>query len=396
MEKLSLKDLPLKGKRVLMRVDFNVPLSKTGEITDDSRIQAALPSIEYVLSHGASLILMSHLGRPKAKFDPQYSLAPVAKRLSECLHQPVPLAPDCVGPEVKAMCAALRPGQVLLLENVRFHIGEEEPEQDPSFTDELASLGDVYVNDAFGTAHRAHASTALIAKHFPGKAAAGFLMDKELTYLTPLLIAPKRPFYAIIGGAKVSTKAGVIHNLLKRVDALFLGGGMTYTFLKAQGIEIGDSLIEESEVQTAKEILSRAKSLHLPTDLIIADAFSNNAHTKIVSAKDGIPPGWQGMGIGPQTVKEWALLFEKAATIFWNGPLSVFEMPTFAKSTDEIAKKLATLKAEVIVGGGDSIAAVQQLGIGNQFAHLSTGGGASLEFLEFGHLPGIDALSPKK
>ena len=396
MDKLTLKDLSLKGKTVLMRVDFNVPLSKDGKITDDSRIVAALPSIEYVLAHGAALILMSHLGRPKAKPDPQFSLAPTAMRLSMLLHKPVPLAPDCVGPEVKKMAAALRPGQVLMLENVRFHPGEEEPETDPSFTDQLAALGDLYVNDAFGTAHRAHASTALIAKHFPGKAAAGFLMEKEIAYLSPLLQNPKRPFYAIIGGAKVSTKAGVIHNLLKRVDALFLGGGMAFTFLKAEGIEIGSSLFEASEVKRAKEILETAKSVHLPTDLIIADDFSNDANRKSIGAQEGIPEGWQGMDIGPETIHEWSTLLQKAATVFWNGPLGVFEMSHFSKGTLGIATALANSQAEVIVGGGDSVAAVQQMGLGDKFAHLSTGGGAALEFLEFGHLPGIDALSPAK
>lgn len=396
VDKLTLKDLFLKGKRVLMRVDFNVPLSQEGKITDDSRIVAALPSIEYVLAHGASLILMSHLGRPKPKPDPQFSLAPVAKRLAELLHKPVPIAPDCVGPEVEKMASALRPGQVLMLENVRFHIGEEEPEKDPSFVDQLAELGDLYVNDAFGTAHRAHASTALIAKHFPGKAAAGFLMEKELSFLYPLLQSPRHPFYAIIGGAKVSTKTGVIHNLLKRVDSLFLGGGMTFTFLKAEGIEIGSSLFEEGEVNGAKQILQNAKSIHLPTDLVIADAFSNDAKWKVIKSRAGIPQGWQGMDIGPETIHEWSRLLQKASTVFWNGPLGVFEMPHFAKGTFEIATSLANSKAEVIVGGGDSVAAIQQMGLGEKFAHLSTGGGAALEFLEFGHLPGIDALSPAK
>ncbi len=396
MDKLTLKDLALKNKCVLMRVDFNVPLTKDGKISDDSRIVAALPSIEYVLGHGASLVLMSHLGRPKAKPDPQFSLAPVAKRLSELLHIPVPLAPDSIGPQVKKMAAALKPGSVLMLENVRFHPGEEEPEQDPSFTDQLAELGDLYVNDAFGSAHRAHASTALIAKHFPGKAAAGFLMEKEISFLSPLLQGPKRPFYSIIGGAKVSTKAGVIHNLLKRVDSLFIGGGMTFTFMKAKGIGIGSSLFEEGEVKRAKEILDSAKSIHLPTDLVIADSFANEANRKVVSAEEDIPDGWQGMDIGPETIREWSSLLQKAATVFWNGPLGVFEMPQFAKGTFEIATLLARSKAETIVGGGDSVAAIQQMGLGDQFAHLSTGGGAALEFLEFGHLPGIDALSPAK
>lgn len=381
MDKLALKDLSLKGKRVLMRVDFNVPLSKDGTITDDSRIVAALPSIEYILAHGASLILMSHLGRPKAKPDPQFSLEKVAKRLSELLDKPVPLAPDCIGPEVEKMAKALRPRQVLMLENVRFHLGEEEPEKDPSFVDSLAELGDLYVNDAFGAAHRAHASTALIAKHFPGKAAAGFLMEKEISYLTPLLQSPRHPFYAIIGGAKVSTKAGVIHNLLKKVDSLFLGGGMTFTFLKAEGIEIGSSLFEEEEQKAASEILETAKSIHLPSDLVIADAFSNDANRKVIKSKEGIPQGWQGMDIGPETIQEWSKLLQKAATVFWNGPLGVFEMPHFAKGTFEIATALANSAAEVVIGGGDSVAAIQQMGLGEKFAHLSTGGAQRWNFL---------------
>ena len=395
MKKLTLKDLDLKGKTVLMRVDFNAPLDKSGKITDDSRIRAAIPSIEYALAHGASLILMSHLGRPK-KPDPQLSLAVCAKKLSELLGKPVQMAQDCIGPAVEQMAAHLKAGQILMLENVRFHEGEEEPEKDPGFVASLAKLGDVYVNDAFGTAHRAHASTALIAKSFPGKAAAGFLMEQEIGHLSPLLHSPSRPFYAIIGGAKISTKAGVIHNLLKLVDALFLGGGMAFTFLKAQGIEIGSSLFEPSEVKTAQEILSKAKRLYLPTDLVIANSFSNEAETKLISAREGIPPNWQGMDIGPETIRDWSQSLQKASTVFWNGPLGVFEMPHFANGTRKVAEALAQSKAEVIVGGGDSVAAVQQMGLGNQFSHLSTGGGASLEYLEYGHLPGIDALSDAK
>ncbi len=395
MRKLTLKDLDLQGKRVLMRVDFNVPQDKTGHITDDSRIRSSLPSIQYILDHGASLILMSHLGRPK-KPDPQLSLAPCAKKLSELLDKPVEMAPDCVGPAIEKMAHHLKPGQILMLENVRFYSAEEEPEQDPEFATRLAKLGDLYVNDAFGTAHRAHTSTALIAKHFPGKAAAGFLMQTEIEHLAPLLHEPPRPFFAIIGGAKVSTKAGVIHNLLKRVDALFLGGGMTYTFLKAQGIPIGQSLLEESEIKTAQEILSHVKKLYMPSDLVIADAFSNEAQRKIIPTKQGIPPNWQGMDIGPQTIQEWSTALQKAATVFWNGPLGVFEMPHFANGTRSIAEALADSKAQVIVGGGDSVAAIQQMGLADRFAHLSTGGGASLEFLEYGHLPGIDALSNVK
>lgn len=396
MKKLTIEDLHLKGKCVLMRVDFNVPLSKTNEITDDSRIRAALPSIQYILDHGASLVLMSHLGRPKAKPDPQFSLAPCAKRLSELLHKPVPLAPDCIGPEVEKMVSHLKAGDVLLLENVRFHEGEEEPEKDPSFVAALAQLGDLYVNDAFGTAHRAHASTAFVARAFPEKAAMGFLMQTEIYYLDPLLHDPDRPFYAILGGAKVSTKAGVIHSLLKKVDRLYLAGGMIYTFLKAKGLSIGDSLLEESEVSTAKELLEKFPyQLHFPLDLIIADAFQPNAQTQIISISEPIPNHWRGMDIGPETVKHWAQEMRDAATIFWNGPLGVFEMKPFAEGTRGIAQALSESSAKVIVGGGDSVAAVQQMGFGNSFTHLSTGGGASLEYLEFGHLPGIDALSDR-
>jgi len=397
MNKLSLKDLHLKGKRVLMRVDFNVPLSKEGKITDDSRIVASLPSIQYVINHGASLVLMSHLGRPKAKPEPEFSLAPCAKRLSELLKKPVPLASDCAGEKVEKLAAGLHPGEVLLLENVRFHPGEETPEKEPEFVSQLAKLGDVYVNDAFGTAHRAHASTALIAQFFPGKAAAGFLMEKEIAELSPLLKNPERPFYAILGGAKISTKAGVVKNLLDRVDGLFLGGGMAFTFLKSQGIEIGESLCEASEIETAREILEKAKKkkipLHLPLDFVISNGFKNEAEKKIAPSEKGIPSGWQGMDIGPKTIEEWSSELKGAKTVFWNGPLGVFEMPHFAKGTHAIAEKLAHSKAKVIIGGGDSVAAIQQMGLADRFAHLSTGGGASLEFLEFGHLPGIDTLS---
>lgn len=395
MKKLGLKDLVLKGKRVLLRVDFNVPMGSGGLISDDSRIRAAIPTIQYILDHGASLVLMSHLGRPKRK-DPQLSLIPIAKRLSELLQMPVLMAPDCVGSVVEKMAHQLKAGQIIMLENLRFHEGEEEPEKEPEFVNSLARLGDVYVNDAFGTAHRAHASTALIAKSFPGKAAAGFLMEEEIAHLSPLLRNPPRPFYAIIGGAKISTKAGVIHHLLEFVDALYLGGGMAYTFLKAQGVEIGDSLFEESEVKAAKEIIAKAKRIYLPLDLVIADAFSEKAKVRTISVKEGIPPHWQGMDIGPKTIKEWSESLQNAATVFWNGPLGVFEMSAFANGTRSIAQALSRSKAKVTIGGGDSVAAVQQMGLKDKFSHLSTGGGASLEFLEYGHLPGIDALSDRK
>ena len=387
MGKLTLKELTLKGKRVLMRVDFNIPIEK-GSIADDSRIRASLPSIQYILRQGARLILMSHLGRPKGK-DAALSLAPCAKRLSELLGIHVQMASDCVGPEVEKEVTRLKPGQVLLLENLRFHTGEEAPEKDPTFAQALAKLGDCYVNDAFGAAHRAHASTVTVPRSFPNQAAMGFLMQKEIEELSPLLHDPPKPFYAILGGAKISTKIGVIRKLIERVDRLFVGGAMAFPFLKAEGISIGDSLCEGSE--TIPHLLK--EKIQLPLDLIIADAFSNGAHQKTVQVQSGIPKGWQGMDIGPETVRQWSKELGKAATVFWNGPLGVFEMPNFAKGTKGIAETLAHSKAKTIVGGGDSVAAIQQLGLADEFDHLSTGGGASLEFLEFGHLPGIEALS---
>lgn len=389
MTKLTLKDLSLAGKRVLMRVDFNVPM-ENGKITDDSRIRASLPSIRYVLDQGASLILMSHLGRPKGK-DLSASLKPCAERLSELLKKRVTMAPDCVGPEVEQLASALQPGQVLLLENLRFHPGEEAPEKDPKFVEGLAKLGDCYINDAFGTAHRAHASTAVIAKYFPGKAAMGFLIEKELEELSPLVKGPKRPFFAIIGGAKISSKIGVIKSLLNSVDGLFIGGAMAFTFLKAKGIEIGASPCEDPK--TIQDL--PLGKIHLPLDLVVADAFSNDANKKIVSANEGIPSGWQGMDIGPKTMAAWSAQLQTGATIFWNGPLGVFEMANFATGTRKIAETLAHSNAKTIIGGGDSVAAIEQMGLADRFSHLSTGGGASLELIEFGHLPGIDALSNK-
>ena len=374
-----------------MRVDFNVPLNSDGTISDDARIRAAIPSIRYVLEQGGSLILMSHLGRPKGKQDPKASLVPCARRLSELLGKNVQMASDCVGPGVEKLAAALKTGSILLLENVRFHIGEEEPNKEPGFIEGLARLGDLYVNDAFGSAHRAHASTALITSKFPNKSAMGLLIEKELSHLAPLLQNPKRPFYAIIGGAKVSSKAGVIKNLLKKLDALFIGGAMAFPFFKALGKSVGNSLCDENDIPIALDILKTAKEkIFLPLDI----AAEKNKVIQIFP-KD-IPDGWTGMDIGPKTVAEWGKQLEKSATVFWNGPLGVFEKPPFDRGTKGIAELLAGLSAEVIIGGGDSVAAVDQMGLGSRFSHLSTGGGASLEFLEFGHLPGIDALSNKK
>lgn len=398
-DKLTLKDCDLKGKRVLMRVDFNVPLDKDKAITDASRIVAALPSIEYVLNHSASLILMSHLGKPGGKKDPQYTLKPCAEKLAALLNKKVLMAPDCIGPQVEKMASELKEGQIMLLENLRFYEAEEKPEKDPSFAKNLSKLGDIYINDAFGTAHRKHSSTATIAQYFPGKAAMGFLMEKEVNFLGSAITNPKRPFFAIIGGAKISSKIGVVLKLFEKVDALFIGGGMAYTFLKAQGVEIGASAFEEKELANVTELLKKSAQkkvkIFLPSDIIIANDFSNDADKKIISINDGIPQGWQGMGIGPKTVQLWSKELKNAATIFWNGPLDVFEFTNFAFGTKEIAKIIAKVPAITIVGGGDSVAAINGLGLQNKFSHLSTGGGASLEYIENGQLPGIEALSNK-
>jgi phosphoglycerate kinase len=395
MEKLSIRDLRLKGQRVLCRVDFNVPI-ENGAVGDDTRIRASLPTIRYAIEQGARLVLMSHLGRPKGK-DPSLSLAPCAKRLKELLGGTIPVhfAADCIGPVAVEAVQSLKNGEVLLLENLRFYPGEEEPEKHPAFVESLASLGEIYVNDAFGTAHRAHASTCAIARFFPKKAAAGLLLQEEIAHLSPLLHSPPRPFYGLIGGAKVSTKAGVIENLLPKLDGLFVGGGMAFTFLRALGRPTGDSLVEEREVERARGLLKRSQTIHLPLDYVAASAFSPEASRKVVSATEGIPPGWRGMDIGPQTVTAWSQELLKGKTVFWNGPMGVFEMPPFAEGTFALAKALASSKGQVIVGGGDSVAAIQQTGLAPRFSFLSTGGGASLELLEFGHLPGIDALSDK-
>lgn len=395
MNKLSLKDLPVKGKRVLMRVDFNVPISKEGKVADDTRIREALPSIEYVLDEGGCLVLMSHLGRPDGKQNPKFSLAPCAEALNNLLKKPVLFAKDCVGDDAEKLARALKSDEVLLLENLRFHEAEEEPEKDPSFAEKLARLGDLYVNDAFGTAHRAHSSTYTVAKYFPGKAAAGFLMEKEISYLEPLLRDPAKPFYALIGGAKISSKIGVLEALLKKVDALFVGGGMAYTFMRAQGIAIGNSIFEESYLETSKRLLNQKIPLFLPKDFLIADGMREDAKVKIVEARQGIPAGWQGVDIGPETIKKWTFAFAKAKTFFWNGPVGVFEIPSFAKGTQAIACALAKLSSTRIVGGGDSLLAINQLNLAKSFTHLSTGGGAALEFIEQGKLPGIEALSNK-
>jgi 3-phosphoglycerate kinase len=400
VDKLSLRDLNLKNKKALIRVDFNIPIEK-GQITDDSRIRASLPTIQYVLDHGGAAILMSHLGRPKNKSDPQFSLTPCAKRLSELLKCPVKMAPNCLGSEVEKMAQQLKPGEILLLENLRFHKGEEKPEEEPTFASSLAGLGDVYINDAFGSAHRAHASTTTIAQFFPGKAAMGFLMEKEIAYLGATLLNPKRPFCAILGGSKISTKFKVIEAFQQKADVLLIGGAMAYTFLKAEHIPIGQSLVEDEFLSVARELIdasaqSRCRLL-LPIDIVVARQISPATEKKVIKVKEGIPNGFQGVDIGPETIQRYDQEIRQAATIFWNGPLGVFECPPFDHGTNAIAQILADVSdtATTIVGGGDSVAALEHAGLANRMSHISTGGGASLEYIELGQLPGIQALSNK-
>ncbi len=389
MAKLSIRDLELNGKTVFLRVDFNVPLTNGGqEITSDKRIKASLPSIQYALSQGAALILASHLGRPKGKRDPEMSLKPVAARLAELLGQPVAFAPDCVGPEVEAMKP--KPGEVLLLENLRYHAAEEE--NDPAFAQQLASLCDVYVNDAFGTAHRAHASTVgMIA--FVSQAAAGLLMDKELEYLGKATTDPERPCVAIIGGAKVSDKMEVIMSLLKVVDRLMIGGAMAYTFLKAAGEPIGKSLVEDDKLDLARDLMAKAgMKLMLPTDHVVSAEFKAGAESEVVTV---IPEGKMALDIGPATVAAYVDVVKSAKTIIWNGPMGVFELKPFDVGTMALAHAVADSDAISVVGGGDSEKAIKTAGLSDKISHVSTGGGASLEFLGGVQLPGVVALTDK-
>ncbi len=397
MTKLTIQDLPIAGKKVLMRVDYNVPLNKDGSIADDTRIRESLPTIQHIVQSGAALILMSHLGNPTSKQDVHLSLGICAKRLSQLIAAPVFFAPDCVGKEVDQMIQELKGGQVLLLENLRFYPAEENPSLDPDFAKELAKGIDYYVNDAFGTAHRPHSSTAVIENYFPGRAAMGLLMQKELGFLSSLLEHPKHPFFVIIGGAKISSKLGMLRSLLNQVDAFFIGGGMALTFLKAQGMETGASNVEIGQLDEARSLLQACHDkkidVHLPLDLVIADQFRSDATYKTITLPGSIPPGWIGMDVGPTTIQAWSKPLSHGATFFWNGPLGVFEFPPFARGTEALAKYLAGLDAITIIGGGDSVAAIQALGLTEKFTHLSTGGGASLKYLETGHLPGVDALS---
>lgn len=399
MSKLSLRNLPLEGKKVLVRVDFNVPFDKDGAISDDSRIQAALPTLKYILQRGGKPIVMSHLGRPKGKKNPEFSLAPCAERLQTLLNVPVRLAPDVVGPEIEQLAQRLPANEVLMLENLRFYPAEEDPKQDPNFAAQLAKLGELYVNDAFGAAHRAHASIVDLAKAFPEKAAAGFLLEKEISFLGEALLHPKKPLFALIGGAKISTKVGVLKALLNKVDALLIGGGMAYTFFRAKGWSIGKSIVEEDLIPVAQEILAEAERrkipLLLPVDTVITNKLPDG-EVRVVDSSQGIPDGFEGVDIGPKTIELFSKKLREAATILWNGPLGVFEVPAFAKGTYAIADLMAHLEAVTIVGGGDSVAALQESGLTDQISHVSTGGGASLEYIEQGNLPGIEALSIQK
>ncbi len=404
MSKLSIRDIELRNKRVFIRVDFNVPLTEDGStITDDTRIVATLPTIEYALRHHAKVILASHLGRPKGKPNPKYSLRPVVDRLRELLDKQigdsinVAFAPDCVGEIAEEMSRQLESRQVLLLENLRFHAEEEA--NDPEFSKQLASLADVYCNDAFGSAHRAHASTEGIT-HYIKPAVAGLLMEKEITYLGKALENPEKPFVAIIGGSKISGKIDVIQNLLDKVDTLVIVGGMAYTFYRSKGVATGKSLVEEDKIDLAKETLEKAKAkgvnLLLPVDNILADSFANDANTQPWDTSKDFPADWQGLDIGPKSVAAIEDVISRARTIVWNGPAGVFEFPNFAKGTNAIARAVAANKAATsIIGGGDSVSAINQAGVADQITHISTGGGASLEFLEGKKLPGVEALTDK-
>lgn len=398
-KKKTVRDISVTGKRVLCRVDFNVPI-KGGKITDDARIRAALPTIQYLIGKGARVILMSHLGRPDGEKDPAFSLAPTAERLSELLGRPVTMLPDSVGPQVTAAVMAMKDGDVVMLENVRFHVGETKQDKDPQFVRDLASLGEVYVNDAFGTAHRDHASTCGLTRLL-SPCVAGFLIEKELQYLGNALDNPKRPFVAIIGGAKIGGKIDVITNLLDKVDALLIGGAMVYTFLYAQGKSIGGSLIAKDEaerqkdVDMARAVLEKVRSRSgvtflLPEDHVVVDQITENAPTSV--AVDEIPVGKIGVDIGPATVARYSEIIRTAGTVVWNGPMGIFEIAPFAKGTFALAQALAESSAISVVGGGDSASAVSKAGVEDQITHVSTGGGASLEFLEGKELPGIAAL----
>ena len=394
MQKKTVKDYDLQGKKVLLRVDFNVPVDDAGQITNDTRIRAALPTIEYIIKQGGSVILTSHFGRPKGKVQDKFRLAAVATRVEECLGHSIVYSKEFVGEESRKLATSLKPGQVLLLENSRFHPGEEA--NDPNLAKELASYADLYINDAFGAAHRAHATTAGVADYLPS--GAGFLMEKEMEYLGKALEQPERPFVAVIGGAKVSDKIEVLMNLLKKVNALIIGGGMANTFLLAQGIAMGSSLVETDKTELAREIMAEAKKMKvqllLPVDLVVADAIAESAVAKVVLPGE-LEDKEMALDIGPETIEKYAKVLREAKTVVWNGPMGVFEIPAFAKGTYGVAQAIADSHAISVIGGGDSVAAVEKAGLAKRMSHISTGGGASLEFLEGKILPGIDCLSTK-
>ena len=394
MNKKTIKDIDLKGKKVLVRCDFNVPMDEEKNITDNTRIVAALPTIKYLLENNCAIILCSHLGRPKGEFKPEFSLKPVAEELSKLLNREIIMAKDVIGEDAKEKAKNLKNGEVMLLENVRFH--REETDNDPEFSKELANMAEIYVNDAFGAAHRAHSSTAGVAEYLP--AVAGLLIEKELQFLGNALNNPERPFVAILGGAKVSDKIGVIDSLLEKVDTLIIGGGMAYTFFKAQGYEVGKSICELDKLDLAKELMEKAKTkgvkLMLPIDTVVGKEFDINTESKNVKCTE-IPADWEGFDIGKETIKMFSEEIKKAKTVVWNGPVGLFEFPQFAIGTNEIAKVLSQIDATTIIGGGDSAAAVKKAGLQDKMTHISTGGGASLEFLEGKKLPGIECLMNK-
>ena len=388
--KKTIEDIDVKGKKVLVRVDFNVPI-KEGKVKDDTRIRAALPTLNYLLDHGAALILCSHLGRPKGGPNPDYSMKPVADHLAKVTGKPVAFAEDCIGPAAEAAAKAIKPGEILVLENTRFH--PEEEKNNPEMAKQLAALAEIYVNDAFGSAHRAHASTEGVARFLP--AVSGYLMEKEIKYLGQAIANPKRPFVAILGGAKISDKIGVIKNLLTIADSILIGGGMANTFFKAQGYPVGDSLVEEEALEVARELVATGSSkLRLPVDVVIADKFDNEAERKTIEMGP-VPDGWRILDIGPKTVAAYAKALHGAGTVVWNGPMGVFEMSNFATGTFGVAKAVAESGAISVVGGGDSVAAINQSGLTDKITHVSTGGGASLEMLEGLALPGVAALQDK-
>lgn len=390
----SVRDVEVTGRRVLVRVDFNVPLDPQGRVSDDRRIRESLPTVRYLLERQAAVVLMSHLGRPGGRVVEELRMAPVGERLAQLLGLPVRILRDCVGPEVEAVVAQMKPGEVALLENVRFH--PEEEANDPGFAAALARLGDLYVNDAFGTAHRAHASTVGVARLLP--AVAGLLMEKEIRYLSRLLENPDHPFVAVLGGRKVSDKMGVLDNLLRQVDALLIGGGMAYTFLKARGLSVGRSVVEEDKVELARQLLGRAHErsvkLLLPEDVVVAERPAAEVPRRVVSVRE-IPEGWMGLDIGPRTARHFAEVVERARLVVWNGPMGVFEVEPFAEGTRLVAEAVARCAGTTVVGGGDTAAAVEQLGLLDRFDHVSTGGGATLEFLEGRELPGIRVLQDR-